>query len=117
MAQPPGLVEPAQYEARPPDRMVGPAAVADDAGGCVKVEELLRLLDAVQRFVGLADLRKRPRRAGNRPREMDADMLLSQHRYPLLRDREGLRPFAFCEVEYARGEANRCECCWIGSAS
>src|SRR6266436_3597808 len=70
----PCLVEPAEHQRRPPQRVVRAAAVAKDASRHLTLKELLAFTEPAQRLTWLAELRKHPCGVGDCPRKHDDDV-------------------------------------------
>ena len=84
VAQAPRLVEPAEQQTGATQRVVGPAAMADDSPRRVTLEELLAFPEPVQRLARLAELRQDPGGGGDRVGKLEDDVPRPEHRDPAL---------------------------------
>src|ERR1700730_4153098 len=103
VGQTPRLAEPTEQQTSATQRVVGPAAIADDSPSREALEELLALTEPVQRRAPLTELRQYPGGGADRPGKQEDDVPRSDHRDPVLDHRARLRPVALEEVERARG--------------
>ncbi len=84
VAQAPRLVEPAEQQTGTTQRVVGPAAMADDSPRRLTLEELLALPEPGQRLARLADLREDPGGGGDRAGKVEDDVPRPERRDPVL---------------------------------
>ena len=83
VAQAPRLVEPAEQQSGATQRVVGPAAIAEESPRRLTFEELLALPEPVQRLTGLAELRQCPGRGDHGGAKQVDDVPRPQHRDPV----------------------------------
>ena len=95
----PRLVEPAEQQTGATQRVVGPAATADDSPRRLTLEELLAFPEPVQRLARLAELRQHPGGGGDRRGKQEDDVPRPDHRDPVLDQWARLRPVALEEMD------------------
>src|SRR5262245_39718656 len=83
VSEAPGLLEPAEPQTGATQRMVD-HTVHNEPPRRLRLEELLALLESVQRFVRLTELRQYPSGRGDRPGKMDDDTPCPGRRDPVL---------------------------------
>jgi hypothetical protein len=84
VGQAPRLVELAEQHTGATQRVVSPAAHADDSRPDLALEELLAFPEPVQRHVRLTHLRQCPGGRGDRAGKLDDDVPRPEHRDPVL---------------------------------
>ena len=84
VGQAPRLVEPAEQQTGPTQRVVVPAAMVDESPRRLTLEKLLAFLEPVQRLARLAELRQDPGGGGDRPGKQEDDVPGPNHRHPVL---------------------------------
>src|SRR3954451_15716420 len=78
------LIEPAKQQIGATHRAIGPSAMGHNRPLRLFIEEQLGLLDLVQCFGRLIELRQYPSRGSNRPRKKDGNVSSSYYRNPAL---------------------------------
>src|SRR5262245_1708244 len=81
------LVDPAEPQSGPAQRVVGPGEMRDDIRRREAFGDLLAQLDLLQRLARFAELRQRPGRGGERAGKLNGDVSRSEHREAVLAHR------------------------------
>jgi hypothetical protein len=99
LAEAPRLVEPTKPKGCVAQGVVGPAAVADDPSLRDLVDERPTLLEPLDRFAPLTELRQGPGGRGDGPGKLEDDVPGAKHGDPALAHGARFRPVALHEVE------------------